>query len=306
MAKSKRERRKKRTAGARRQRDQADSRASTRKRRSPGGVRRVLDQKSRLPTERKAGSRDRREQLVASGLEQLRRWGRRVSAQWRRLPAAVRSPLNLALGGALALLGAVLVVLLLVRGTPGYYRDPDTISDEQLIQWGEGFVRKANDLLTHIVNKEEFDVTITEEELNGYLASFFRPQVRRALSGRLSEEYRLELPPGFRGLMVHLREGEVVLMARYEGSRLRPLVSVVGVPGLDDEGRVHFEPPRVRAGWLPVGAGWVAALEQLENESISLSGKHIRLERIEVHEGELRVVGRYESSGDRGVWAPPR
>lgn len=306
MAKSKRKRRKKRTAGARRQGNQAGSRASTRKRRSRGGVRRVLDQESRLPTERKAGSRARREQLVESGLEQLRRWGRRVSAQWRRLPAGVRSPLNLALGGVLALLVALLVVLLLVRGTPGYYRDPDTISDEQLIQWGEGFVRKANDLLTHIVNKEEFDVTITEEELNGYLASFFRPQVRRALSGRLSEEYRLELPPGFRGLMVHLQEGEVVLMARYEGSRLRPLVSVVGVPGVDDEGRAHFEPTRVRAGWLPVGAGWVPALEQLENESISLRGKHIRLERIEVHEGELRVVGRYESSGARGALAPPR
>ena len=227
-------------------------------------------------------------------------------AQWRRLPVGVRSPVNLALGGALALLVVLLVVLVLVRGTPAYYRDPDTISDEQLIEWGEGFVRKANDLLTHIVNKEQFDVTITEEELNGYLASFFRPRVRQALSGRLSEEYRLELPPGFRGPMVHLREGEVVLMARYEGSRLRPLVSVVGVPRLDDRGRAHFEVTRVRAGWLPVGAGWVPALKQLEGESISLREKHIRLERIEVHKGELRVVGGYESSGDGEAVAPPR
>jgi hypothetical protein len=211
----------------------------------------------------------------------------------------LRSPANIALGSALVLLVLVLVLLLLVLRTPGYYRDPAAVSDEELIRAGEGFVKKANDLVTHVVNREHFDVTITEEELNGYLAGFFRPRVREALSARLSEQFSVELPPGIGQPIVHLGRGEVVLMARYEGSRFRPVVSVAGVPELDGKGGIRFRPTRCWAGSLPVPMGWVPGLAGQEGRSISLAKEHIRLERIEVQEGTLRLVGRYEPSSAR-------
>lgn len=221
-----------------------------------------------------------------------------LALRWRRLPRGLRSPANLALGSALALLVLALLLLLLLEQTPKYYRDPTGVSDEDCIRAGEGFVQKANDLVAHVVNQEHFDVTITEEGLNGYLAGFFRPRVREALSARLSERYTVELPPGLGQPVVHLGEGEVVLMVRYEGSRLRPVLSVAGVPELDGEGAVRFRPTRCWAGYLPVPKQWVPGLAQ-ENRSISLAKEHVRLERIEVHEGELRLVGAYEPSSGR-------
>lgn len=234
---------------------------------------------------------------------EVRNW---VSTRWARLPEGMRSPANLALGAVLAALVAALVVLLLVRATPGAYRDPAQVSDEQLIRWGEGFVHKLNTLLTQVVNRERFDVTFTEDELNGYLSSFFRPRVRRALSARLSDEYRLDLPAGFRGPVVHLREGEAVLMARYEGWRLRPVVSAVGVVELDSEGRMRLRLTRLRAGLLPLPVSWVSAAGGLERKSISLGKKHILLERVEIRPGKLRLVGRYADSEEGTTLAPPR
>jgi hypothetical protein len=135
--------------------------------------------------------------------------------------------------------------------------------------------------------------------LNGYLAGFFRPQVRKALSARLSEQFSVQLPPGFGQPMVHLVEGEVVLMVRYEGSRFRPVVSVAGVPELDDQGGIRFRPTRCWAGALPVPTGWVPGLAEEGNRSISLAKEHIQLERIEVQEGKLRLAGSYERSSGR-------
>lgn len=233
----------------------------------------------------------------------LRRWadraGRWLVLRWRRLPRGLRSPANIALGSVLVLLVLVLVLLLLVVRAPGYYRDPAGVSDDELIRAGEGFVKKANDLVAHVVNKERFDVTISEEELNGYLAGFFRPRVREALSARLSEQFSVELPSGTGEPMVHLGEGEVVVMARYEVLRLRPVVSVVGALELDDEGGLHFRPTRCWAGSLPVPTGWVPGLAGPAGRSISLAKEHTRLERIEVQEGTLRLVGRYEPSSGR-------
>jgi len=206
---------------------------------------------------------------------------------------------NLALGSALALLVLALVLLLLVVRTPGYYRDPAAVSDEECIRAGEGFVKKANDLVAHVVNRESFDVSITEEELNGYLAGFFRPRVREALSARLSEQFSVELPPGVGQPMVHLREGDVVVMARYEGSRFHPVFSLAGVPELDGEGGLHFRPTRCWAGSLPVPMGWIPDLAGQASRSISLGKEHIRLERIGVQEGTLRLVGSYEPSSGR-------
>jgi hypothetical protein len=227
---------------------------------------------------------------------EARRW---LALRWRRLPRGLRSPANLALGSALTLLLLALLLLLLLERTPGSYRDLATMTDEELIRWGEGFVKKANDVVTHVVNQERFDVTITEEELNGYLAGFFRPGVREALPARLSEQYTVELPRGLGQPMVHLGEGEVVVMARYEGSRFRPVVSVAGVPELDGEGNIRFRPTRCRAGYLPLPTEWVPGLAEQEGRSISLAKEHIRLERVEVREGQLHLVGSYEPSSGR-------
>jgi len=297
MGKSKPKRRRK-NSRARRRPGRPGRKGATRSRRPKQKERRVLNQASRQKAERARATRSERVPLPVLVRRRLGGAGAWVALQWRRLPAGVRSPANLALGAGLGLLVVALVVILLIRSTPGYYRDPDTISDEQLIQWGEGFVGKANDLLTGVVNQKGFDVTVTEEEVNGYLAGFFRPEVRRALPARLSEEFRLELPPGFRGLMVHLGEGEVVLMARYEASRFRPVLSLAGRIYVDPQGKCRFEPLRARAGRAPVPGRWLPFVAELASKSVSLRKQHVRIERIEVHEGKLRVVGRYEPSGD--------
>ena len=90
-----------------------------RKRRSPRKERRVLDQASRHGADRAKSTRSERASLPVLARQWFRGAGAWISVQWRRLPAGVRSPANLALGGALGLLVVALVVILLVRSTPG-------------------------------------------------------------------------------------------------------------------------------------------------------------------------------------------
>ena len=52
----------------------------------------------------------------------------------------------------------------------------------------------------------------------------------------------------------------------------------------------------MRSAWLPASA--VRAFTALEKESFSAGDKHIRLESVSVHDGGVRLVGRYGPSGD--------
>jgi len=271
-------------------------------------LRRVADQKRWELHASRSGSGIRRASASRGGATSVaaavRERGRGVAARlaecWYGLPAPVRRPGNIALGAVLVALLLLLVLLFFVRRVPGYYRDPAGISDEQLIQWGEGFVGKANDFLNSVANGRRFSVTIEEDEINGYLAGFFRPEVRKGLSAKLSEDFQLDLPEELSGLMVHLVPGQVVLAARYEGSRLRPVLSLAGRIEVTETGGVAFRPEGMKAGLLPIPVGWAPHVDRLAGRQGRLPGGRVRLERVTVREGEIEIAGHYESRGEDG------
>ena len=197
---------------------------------------------------------------------------------------------------SVVVLGFLLLVVVLVRGTPGDYVDPATISDEELIEWGSQFAEKVEDLLDKASEEDTFDVTITEDQVNGYLASFSRPEVRQAVQARLQLDTELEVSEQFSGLMVRFTEGEMTVMARYEGSNLKPVVSIIGEPLVRENGDLGFKPTGLRMGRMPVPADWAASLKEMEELSVPVSAE-VRLERITLLDGALQVVGKYRTSG---------
>ena len=193
----------------------------------------------------------------------------------------------------LSVLGFLIVVVSLFKKTPSDYRDPATVSDEQFIEWANNFADKVNKLKEQTQGGETFDITITEDEVNGVLASFSRPEVRQAVQAKLNLDTTLELSEEFSGLMMRFTEGKMTVMARYEGSKLRPVVSIIGRPVVHENGDMGFKPTGLRMGRMPVPADWVKSLKEMETMSLPVP-EGIRLDEITVRDGELQLVGRYE------------
>ena len=217
----------------------------------------------------------------------------RYGGRPRRRRSLVRRLVLVVLLGVLAFVG---VMAYLFKQMPSDYRDPDTISDEQFIEWANDFADKVNKLSERDPEKETFDITITEDEVNGVLASFSRPEVRQAVQAKLNLDTVLELSEEFSGLMIRFTEGEMTVMARYEGSKLRPVVSIIGRPLVHENGEVGFKPTGLRMGRMPVPADWVKSLQEMEALSFPVP-EEIRLEEITARDGELQLVGKYLTSG---------
>ncbi len=211
----------------------------------------------------------------------------------RRRRSLVRRLVLVVLLGVLAFVG---VVAYLFKQTPRDYRDPATVSDEQFIEWASDFADKVDELSERDPEQETFDITITEDEVNGVLASFSRPEVRQAVQAELNLDTTLELSEEFSGLMIRFTEGEMTVMARYEGSKLRPVVSIIGRPLVRENGEVGFKPTGLRMGRMPVPADWVKSLQEMEALSFSVP-EEIRLDEITARDGELQLGGKYLTSG---------
>ena len=218
----------------------------------------------------------------------------------------------------LAVLLAVLVVLVLLKSVPAAYeragrgiRDPGA-RETALRQFDADVVNHLANVLLDRSAGTRLDVTLTEEMVNARIA-LYRDEAARN---------REPVPPALAALRVAFEPGRVVFATRLGRGATSVVVSQDLHVAATADGRLRADLGDLRAGRLPVPGAlsqeiaaalgaladepdapeedttpwdlWRAAVRAMGGEPVPLGRgkKQIRLERIEVERGVMRIEGR--------------
>jgi hypothetical protein len=222
------------------------------------------------------------------------------TSHWKRLAIIATGFLT-----AVSLLGAA-VIYMLGRG-PAYYRQIDTLSDDDRTAESRQFVQQSSAVFNQIENEPAWSGTFRESQINAWLAGDFERK-----HGDL-------LPRGVSDPRVSFENGCVALAFQLQRGPVSTIVSASGRMWLPESNFVAIELKSVRAGVIPMPAGYVVQtissaaksagldLEWKQHDGnpvallrLSRSDQNtaVRVDQVEIKDGTLRVAGR---SGGQGT-----
>jgi len=144
---------------------------------------------------------------------------------------------TLVAGTALLLLGAYLAV----RRAPTFYRQALAAPQDEQKTNGENFERSALALHNQLYEAGRWQTCLTQEEINGWLAT------------DLPEKFPQALPPGISDPRIAIEDETVHLAVRYKRGGVDTVVSISGEAYLTAQpNEIAVRLDRARAGMLPV------------------------------------------------------
>ena len=198
---------------------------------------------------------------------------------------------NLLLSLVLLTLVAVLLLMLLFH-RPDSYLDASQRDPERLIRDAYDFSRKTQDFISAVWSERAFPLELTEDEINGYLAAVNDPTLWERLPIRFESWRRIFTSTTLRNVQVSLQEGRVTVSGEVTWSGVDLVLSLVGVPHVDNEGRVRLNVHSVRAGLLPIPAVFIGRmLRSIHDRPIPAKSSRWRLRSVEIKEGKALLVG---------------
>lgn len=198
------------------------------------------------------------------------------------------------------------VIYLLGRG-PAFYRQIETLSSDDRTAESRQFVRQASDIFNQIENETAWGGTFHESHVNAWLA------------GDFARKHADLLPRGVSDPRVSFRNGGVALAFQLQRGPVATVVSARGRIWLPESNFVAFELESVRAGVIPMPAGYVIQTVSSAAKSAGLDlewkqhdGKPvallrlsrsdqdtaIRVDQVEIKDRTLRVAGRSRRHAD--------
>ena len=221
------------------------------------------------------------------------------ASYWKKLAIVAAGSLTV-----LCLLAAA-VIYLLGRG-PAFYRQTDTLSDADRTAESRQFVRQSSDVFNQIENEPAWSGSFRESHVNAWLAGDFERK-----HGNL-------LPRGVSDPRVSFENGRVALAVQLQWGPVTTILSARGCVWLPESNFVAIELESVRAGVIPMPAGYViqTVTSAAKSAGLDLEWKQhdgnpvalLRLSRsdhtaavcvdkVEIKDGVLRVVGRSRGQG---------
>ena len=198
---------------------------------------------------------------------------------------------------------AVLLLVMLASHRPEFYEQSLRRGPERLVQDAYDFSRKAQDFVSAVWSEKAFPLELTEDEVNGYLAAANDDRLWRQLPLKFESWRKIFTSTTLRQVRVSFRDGRVTVAGQvtWRGSDL--VLSLVGVPRIDSEGRARLEVSAVRAGALPVPRFFLRdLLKSIQNRPLPARSGRWRLVSVEVKDGKATLLGepkpRPESSHD--------
>jgi len=217
-----------------------------------------------------------------------------------------------------ALVGAVVLLLLLLKVTPEPYRRAAALGAnlDALAQFNRDVVNGVGNVLLDRSGGTRLDLEMTEAMVNARLTRFVADEARQ---GRA-------VAPALDALRIAFEPGRIVLATRLGEGLTAVVVSQECRPIAEEDGRLRVEAGALRAGLLPVPVSAVDRLrshlaqarvafqsagepqrpadlladllEALEGQPVALGKgrKRILLDRIEVERGVLRVRGHRQAA----------
>ena len=229
----------------------------------------------------------------------IERSGAIETSRWKRLAIVATGSLTV-----LSLLTAAVIYLL--GRVPAYYRQIDTLSDDDRTTESRQFVQQSSAVFNQIENEPAWSGTFRESQLNAWLAGDFERK-----HGDL-------LPRGVTDPRVSFENGRVALAFQLQRGPVTTIISASGRMWLPEPNFVAIELESVRAGVIPMPAGYVIQTISLAAKSAGLDlewkqhdgnpvallrlgrsdeSTAVRVDQVEIKDGTLRVAGRSRGQG---------
>ncbi len=213
-----------------------------------------------------------------------------------------RIRVSLLLLGCLVVLAllALLMLYIATRHVPGFYREAMEIPQGKLEKGSDRMLRQAAALESAVNKEEHWEVLVTAEEINGWLAV------------DLEKNHPNALPPTLRDPRVAIDKNGITVACRFEQDGTRTILSLTIAPSVPEPNVVALRIVLARAGLLPMPLEKVfdrisktARKMQLHLECrggddpvalLSLpdskdDGRIVRIETIRLGDGEIYIAG---------------
>lgn len=206
------------------------------------------------------------------------------------------------------LLGLGLFLLLFYRAAkhvPEFYRQAIVSSPEQQQQFSEEFKKQLADLQSDVEKNQRFETILSEDQINGWLAT------------TVAQQHAHRLPKGMREPRVAIQDGEVRVGCYFRRGKLDSVVWLIADLDLTEENNtLEIRLRGLKAGLIPFSIErfqeqvtaslrraklkfhWVAGAEeltariQLPERFEGLAGKAVHFDKIELRAGRLLFSGR--------------
>ena len=204
-------------------------------------------------------------------------------------------------GAAVLVVLALLGLYLAVRHEPAFYRKAMEIEPAVLEKASDRMLQNAAAIQSALNSPGRWKAVITAEELNGWLAV------------DMIKNHPKLLPPALRDPRVAIRPDEVLVGCRFEQGGITSVLSLTLQPCSPEPNVVALRIVRARAGAIPValkrvldGISKAARDNQIRlewrqagNDPVALlslpedpeADRVVRIESLEVVDGEIRIVG---------------
>ncbi|MFP6671844.1 MAG: hypothetical protein VB857_10550 [Pirellulaceae bacterium] len=191
------------------------------------------------------------------------------------------------------------------KHVPEFYRQAIVSSPKQQQQFSEEFKKQLADLQSDVEKNQRFETILSEDQINGWLAT------------TVAQQHAHRLPKGMREPRVAIQDGEVRVGCHFRRGKLDSVVWLIADLNLTEENNtLEIRLRGLKAGLIPFSIErfqeqvtaslrraklkfhWVAGAEeltariQLPERFEGLAGKAVHFEKIELRAGRLLFSGR--------------
>ena len=214
-------------------------------------------------------------------------------SQPRTIPRSrMRGFLNLLLFLVLLLLLLVLVVVFLAGLRPAFYVNHSQRDRDNLARDAYAFNQKTQDFLSAVWSERRLPLDLTEGEVNGYLAAVNDQAIWEQLPLKFEGWRKIFTSDWLRDVQVSFRSGRVTVAGEVTWRGFDVVLSVFGLPRVDQEGKVTLHVDGVRAGALPIPRIFVRdLLESIQDRPIPAAVGRWHLVSVTVHDGKATLLG---------------
>ena len=207
-------------------------------------------------------------------------------------PRKKRSLLNLLLGLVLLLLLVAFLAIFLVTQRPGFYRDAADRNREKLRDDACAFSKKGQGFFSDVWSDRAQPIDITDDEVNGYLAAVNDPEIWKQLDIQFESWRKPFVSDWLRNVQVSFRDGRVTVAGEVTCHDYDLVLSVVGVPRCDAEGKARLQVTSIRAGLLPLPKFLFRDfLKDIDDRPIQAKFSRWRLRSVDIKDGKAVLNG---------------
>jgi hypothetical protein len=203
-----------------------------------------------------------------------------------------RSVLNIFLGLMLGLLLVCFLTLFMVTWRPGFYREAGERSRQRLYDDAYDFNKKLEKFFSNVWSERAQPLEITEDEVNGYLAAVNDPAIWENLPIKFESWRKIFVSDWLRNVQVSFRDGRVTVAGEVTWHDYNLILSVVGVPVCDREGKARLRVTSIWAGMLPLPKSLFRQfLKDIDDRPVQAKFSRWRLREVAIRDGKATLIG---------------